>query len=235
MGVDDKEILGDMLLERILGSFLFKKEKYRGKIIVVYLLGNNDFLVVYSEVGFYVVSYQKSLIEKVIDVCEDEEKVLSNDFVFVKVMQKKKMYNFLILYGCILFMFFLQDNSGCWSEFDFYMNSDVVYFIGDIFMFDLCGCVNQMVKKLKNILDIREDSLIIFVDKDFMVNYMEEVYERNSRILFNECVVNFLCDVVFMFVVDMNKIFCNLECFEFYLLVFLLENVFLFYLFIFLI
>ena len=68
-----------MLLERTPGSFSPKKEKYRGKNIAVYPLGNNDFLAVYSEAGFYVVSYQKSLIEKVIDAREDEEKALSND------------------------------------------------------------------------------------------------------------------------------------------------------------
>ena len=62
-------------------------------------MGNNDFLAVYSEAGFYVVSYQKSLIEKVIDAREDEEKALSNDPVFAKAMQKKKTHNFLTLYG----------------------------------------------------------------------------------------------------------------------------------------
>ncbi|EKC71118.1 hypothetical protein OBE_03556, partial [human gut metagenome] len=44
MGADDKETLGDMLLERTPGSFSPKKEKYRGKTIAVYPLGNNDFL-----------------------------------------------------------------------------------------------------------------------------------------------------------------------------------------------
>ena len=122
MGADDKETLGDMLLERTPGSFSPKKEKYRGKTIAVYPLGNNDFLAVYSEAGFYVVSYQKSLIEKVIDAREDEEKALSNDPVFAKAMQKKKTHNFLTLYGRTPSMPFLQDNSGCWSEFDFHMN-----------------------------------------------------------------------------------------------------------------
>ena len=156
MGADDKETLGDMLLERTPGSFSPKKEKYRGKTIAVYPLGNNDFLAVYSEAGFYVVSYQKSLIEKVIDAREDEEKALSNDPVFAKAMQKKKTHNFLTLYGRTPSMPFLQDNSGCWSEFDFHMNSDVVYLTGDTFMPDSCGCVNQMAEKLKNIPDIRE-------------------------------------------------------------------------------
>lgn len=232
MGADDKETLGDMLLERTPGSFSPKKEKYRGKTIAVYPLGNNDFLAVYSEAGFYVVSYQKSLIEKVIDAREDEEKALSNDPVFAKAMQKKKTHNFLTLYGRTPSMPFLQDNSGCWSEFDFHMNSDVVYLTGDTFMPDSCGCVNQMAEKLKNIPDIREDSLIISADKDSMANYMEEAYERNSRTLFNECVANLSRDATFMLVADMNKISRNPECFEPYLPAFLLENAPLFHSFI---
>ena len=79
-----------MLLERTPGSFSPKKEKYRGKTIAVYPLGNNDFLAVYSEAGFYVVSYQKSLIEKVIDAREDEEKALSNDPCLPKRCRKRK-------------------------------------------------------------------------------------------------------------------------------------------------
>lgn len=228
MGADDKETLGDMLLERTPGSFSPKKEKYRGKNIAVYPLGNNDFLAVYSEAGFYVVSYQKSLIEKVIDAREDEEKALSNDPVFAKAMQKKKTHNFLTLYGRTPSMPFLQDNSSCWSEFDFHMNSDVVYLTGDTFMPDSCGCVNQMAEKLKNIPDIREDSLIISADKDSMADYMEEAYERNSRTLFNECVANLSRDAAFMLVADMNKISRNPERFEPYLPAFLLWKMLLY-------
>ena len=66
-------------------------------------------------------------------------------------MQKKKTHNFLTLYGRTPSMPFLQDNSGCWSEFDFHMNIDVVYLTGDTFMPDSCGCVNQMADILKNI------------------------------------------------------------------------------------
>lgn len=178
------------------------------------------------------VSYQKSLIEKVIDAREDEEKALSNDPVFAKAMQKKKTHNFLTLYGRTPSMPFLQDNSSCWSEFDFHMNSDVVYLTGDIFMPDSCGCVNQMAEKLKNIPDIREDSLIISADKDSMADYMEEAYERNSRTLFNECVANLSRDAAFMLVADMNKISRNPERFEPYLPAFLLENAPLFHSFI---
>ena len=195
-------------------------------------MSNDDFLAVYSEAGFYVISYQKNLIEKVIDAREDEEKALSNDPVFAKVMQKKKAHNFLTLYGRTPSMPFLQDNSGCWSEFDFHMNSDVVYLTGDTFMPDSCNCMSTIAGKLKNIPDVREDSLIISADKDSMAGYMEEAYERNSRTLFNECVANLSRDAAFMLVADMNKISRNPKRFEPYLPAFLLENAPLFHSFI---
>lgn len=224
MGADDKETLGDMLLERTPGNFLPKKEKYRGKDIVVYPLGNGDFLAVYSEAGFYVVSYQKSLIEQVIDAHEDEEKALSHDPVFAKAQQKKKTHNFLTLYGRAPSIPFLQDTNGCWSEFDFHMNSDVVYLTGDTFMPDSCSCMDRIAGMLKNIPDVREDSLVISADRDSMAGYMEEAYERDSKTLFNECVANLSRDAAFMLVADMNKVFLNPERFEPYLPSFLLEN-----------
>ena len=224
MGADDKETLGDMLMERAPGNFSPKKEKYRGKHIFIYPLGHDEFLAAYSEAGFYVVSYQKSLIEKVIDAHEDEEKALVNDPVFAKVLQKKKAHNFLTLYGRTSSMPFLQDNNDCWSEFDFHMNSDVVYLTGDTFMPDSCNHMDQMAERLQDIPDIKEDSLIISADKESMTDYMEEAYERNSRTLFNECVANLSRDAAFMLVADMNKVSCDPKRFEPYLPVFLLEN-----------
>ena len=91
---------------------------------------------------------------------------------------------------------------------------------------------NSLHEKLKNIPDIREDSLIISADKDSMANYMEEAYERNSRTLFNECVANLSRDAAFMLVADMNKISRIPERFEPYLPAFLLENAPLFHSFI---
>lgn len=92
-------------------------------------MNNNEFLAVYSGSGFFVASYQKRLIEEVIDAKEDET-ALSDDEVFSKVFEKKKSHNFLTLYGRTTSMPFLQNNNRCWSEFDFHMNSDVVYLTG---------------------------------------------------------------------------------------------------------
>ena len=94
MGAGDEKLLADMLQERAPGEFQPKKEKYRGKNIYIYPLNNNEFLAVYSGSGFFVASYQKRLIEEVIDAKEDET-ALSDDEVFSKVFEKKKSHNFL--------------------------------------------------------------------------------------------------------------------------------------------
>lgn len=228
MGDSDEETLGEMLLQRAPKGFSPKKEKYKGKNIYVYPLSNNDFLAVYSEAGFFVVSYQKRLIEWVIDAKEDKEKSLNNDPVFSKAIGKRKSHNFLTLYGRTPSMPFLQGSSSCWSEFDFHMNSDVVYLTGDIFMPDSCKCISQMTEKLKEVPEVCEDSLIISADKDSMVGYMEEAYERNSRTLFNECVANLSREAAFMLVADMSKVSEQPARFAPYLPPFLLENASLF-------
>lgn len=53
-------------------------------------MNNNEFLAVYSGSGFFVASYQKRLIEEVIDAKEDET-ALSDDEVFSKVFEKRSL------------------------------------------------------------------------------------------------------------------------------------------------
>lgn len=228
MGDNDEETVDDMLLQHAPKGFSPKKEKYKGKNIYVYPLNYDDFLAVYSEAGFFVVSYQKRLIEQVIDAKADKEKALSNDPVFSKAIGKKKSHNFLTLYGRTPSMPFLQSSSGCWSEFDLHMNSDVVYLTGDTFMPDSCSCISLMADKLKEVPTIYEDSLIISADKESMTGYMDEAYERNSRTLFNECVANLSREAAFMLVADMDKVSQEPLRFAPYLPQFLLENASLF-------
>lgn len=234
MGAGDEKLFADMLQERAPGKFQPKKEKYRGKNIYIYPLTNDDFLAVYSESRFFVVSYQKRLIEEVIDAREDEA-ALSNDEVFSKVLEKKKSHNFLTLYGRTISMPFLQNNDQCWSEFDFHMNSDVVYLTGDTFMPDTCNYVAELREKMQSVLDVREDSVVILGNKDSMNGYMDEVIAENdggNRTLFDECVVNLSRDASFMLVADMYKVSENPERFRSYLPPFILENAILFHSFI---
>jgi len=78
-------------------SFSAKKETYRGKTIEIYPVSNNDFISCYNGKGFLAVSYQKNLIEKVIDA-EKDEKSLRQDVGFTSIAHTKTA-NFLTLYG----------------------------------------------------------------------------------------------------------------------------------------
>lgn len=234
MGAGDEKMLGNMLQERAPGNFQPKKEKYKGKNIYIYPLTNDDFLAAYSESGYFVVSYQKRLIEQVIDAREDK-KALSNDPVFVKAMKKKKSHNFLTLYGRTAAMPFLQHNDNCWSEFDFHMNSDVVYLTGDTFMPDSCNCIGQVMTMLKDVPEVKEDSVVLSANMEAMPGYIEEAYSEHdstSHMLFDECVANLSRDASFMLVVDMNKVSQNPERFKPYLPPFIWENAALFHSFI---
>lgn len=224
MGADDKETLRDMLRKKMPENFRPKSERYRGKQICIYPLRNQDFLAVYSEDGFYVVSYQKSLIEKVIDAQTDAAQSLAHHPVFAQALQKKKSHNFLTLYGRTPSMPFLQEHNGCWSEFDFHMNSDVVYLTGETFMPDSCDCLTRMEEKLASVPNVVEDSLVLSADPAVMDGYMDAALEEMDHTLFNECVANMSREAKFMMVADMQKVANESEEFRAYLPKFLLEN-----------
>lgn len=227
VGAGEEKILGNMLQECALGDFQPKKEKYRGKSIYIYPLTNDDFLATYSESGFFVVSYQKRLIERVIDAKEDRRS-LESDPVFAKALAKKKSHNFLTLYGRTASMPFLRANEGCWSEFDFHMNSDVVYLTGDMFLPDTCGCMEQIAARLGEVPDVKEDSVVISANRDTMAGYMDEALDRQEGALqyslFGECVANLSREAAFMLVADMCKVTEEPERFSPYLPPFILEN-----------
>ncbi|MDO4180260.1 MAG: hypothetical protein Q4D36_03105 [Bacteroidales bacterium] len=227
MGDSDGATLNNMLQAYAPQGFAPKKEKYKGKQIYIYPLADGDFLAVYSEAGFFAASYQKNLIEQVIDAKEDKEKALLSDPVFSEIMQKKKSHKFLTLYGRTSSMPFLQSNTRCWSEFDFHLNSDVVYLAGDTFVADTCN-LECMPEVLRQIPDVCEDSVVISANKETMARYMDEACERNNRTLFNECVANLSHEAVFMLVADMDKVAREPERFTSYLPLFLLENASLF-------
>ena len=188
---------------------------------------HDRFLVAYMEKGFVVLSYQKRLVEEVIDAQLDET-ALSDDAVFKEILEKKKKQHSLKLYGRSVPMPFLDFGGDCWSEYDFYMNSDVVYLMGGTYMAgDSTNGMVHMAKRLQDIPQVKEEKLIISADKDSTALYMSEAYDANDtgmRSLFNECVANLSNEAAFTLVVDMKCIDEHPERFEDYLPSFLLKN-----------
>ena len=226
MGMTDDQMLFDMLQEYIPGNFLPKEDVYRGKTILVYPLSHDDFLAVYTEKGFVVLSYQKRLIEEVIDAQLDKTS-LSDDASFANILNKKKTKDFLTLYTRTASMPFLDVESESWSEYNFHMNSDVIYLTGDTFISEGTKYMDVLWKRMKDFSVINEEGIMLSADKDSTVFFMGQAFEANdsgNRTLFNECVANLSNEALFSFVVDMEKVKENPNRFQTYLPSFILNN-----------
>ena len=226
LGMADEQLLSDMLQEYVSGNFLPKEEEYRGKKILIYPLSHDEFLATYTEEGFVVLSYQKRLVEEVIDAQLDET-ALGYDSVFSRVLEKKKSKDFLTLYGRSSSIPSLDLDSNTWSEYDFHLNSDVVYLTGDMYTSEKNAEKENMVKSLNDMAVVKEEGLFVSAQKDSTSYYMDEAFDANdtgNRTLFNECVANLANEVDFSLVADMQKVEENPKHFESFLPSFMIEN-----------
>ena len=229
LGMADEQLLSDMLREYVSGNFLPKEEEYRGKKILIYPLSHDEFLATYTEEGFVVLSYQKRLVEEVIDAQLDET-ALGYDTVFSRVLEKKKSKDFLTLYGRSSSIPSLNLDSNTWSEYDFHLNSDVVYLTGDMYALEINAEKENMIKSLNDMAVVKEEGLFVSAEKDSTTYYMAEAFDANdigNRTLFNECVANLANEVDFSLVADMQKVEENPQRFQSYLPSFIIENAFL--------
>lgn len=207
MNEADEHLLSDMIQEYTMGEFLPKKEDYRGKVIWVYPLNNDEFLAVYTESGLFVMSFQKRLIEKVIDAKLDEFS-LDKDQVFSRICNRKKSRNFFTAYTRTVSIPFLQIEEPCWTEYDFHMNSDVFYLTGETFVQDTSSYLTLIKDRIQKIPLVKEKSVFISSDNDSTKLYMDQLLEADEEhhTLFNESVVNLSHNALFTMVVDMQDI-----------------------------
>lgn len=225
--VSGKQLMKDLLQRFPFGAFVSKEEEYRDQKIEIYPLGNEKFLASYSDVGFLVLSYQKRLIERVIDAHLDGTS-LRKDSVFSQMLKKKKTKMPFTLYGDSSSVPFLDLETGCWSQFDCQMNSDVFYWTGNIFLPDSVNGVEGVNDCFRKMTILKEENLLVSADRDSTVSFTNKAYDANeggSRTLFNECVANLSHEADFVLVVDMQKVEENPERFTEYLPRFILDNV----------
>ena len=226
LGMADEQFLSDMLREYVSDNFLPKEEEYRGKKMLIYPLSHDEFLATYTEEGFVVLSYQKRLVEEVIDAQLDET-ALGYDTVFSRVLDKKKSKDFLTLYGRSSSIPSLNLDSNTWSEYGFHLNSDVVYLTGDMYTSGKNAEKENMVNSLNDMAVVKEEGLFVSAQKDSTSYYMDEAFDANdtgNRTLFNECVANLANEVDFSLVADMQKVEENTKHFESFLPSFMIEN-----------
>lgn len=229
LGSADEKMLEDMLQEYSSSNFLPKEEKYRGKDIVIYPLGVEEYLASYSESGYLVVSLQKHLIEQVIDAKLDETS-LSTDAVFPSTSSQKKA-NHLTIYSRSSVMPFLKSCDGGWSEFDFYTNSDVLYLTGETYLPEACDL--HYIQEKRTFYE--EEKLFFSTEKDSVALYIDKVYDEEiyNRTFFNQCLANLSKEAIYTLVADMEYVSGDSILLQGCLPDFLLENASLFSSFVF--
>ena len=226
MGDSDRQLLEDMMQEYAPINFLPKEEKYRGKTIVVYPLGQDEFLATYWESGFMVLSFQKRLIEQVIDAKSDKSS-LNEEPVFSQILSQKKSQSNLTLYTRSTSMPFMKLDSLCWSEYDFYMNSDVLYLTGSTYQQNSNITLADMMGGMVEDTFLNEEGIYVSANRDSTVQFIGQNYDQSEKTpypLFSHCVSNLSQEAAFTLVTDMEKVVETPNRFIHYLPSFILEN-----------
>lgn len=219
------------LIEAVKGKhgadFIPKKETYRGKKIEIYPLSSTRYLSVYTTDGLVVVSYQKKLIEQVIDAVKDNNS-LREDSVFTSIHHTQPA-SFITIYGRTPSVPFLRKEScHSWSEYDIHLNSEVFYLSGQM-KEEQADCLDRMLQAVHTVPVVSEsDSLLVVSGRERVDSCISKVIASPSHTLFDECVSNLSRDASYIMVTDMEKVAAAPEQFASYLPPFLIRHADLF-------
>lgn len=219
------------LIEAVKGKhgadFVPKKETYRGKKIEIYPLSSTRYLSVYTTDGLVVVSYQKKLIEQVIDAVKDNNS-LREDSVFTSIHHPQPA-SFITIYGRTPSVPFLgKESCHSWSEYDIHLNSEVFYLSGQM-KEEQADCLDRMLQAVHTIPVVSEsDSLLVVSGRERVDSCISKVIASPSHTLFDECVSNLSRDASYIMVTDMEKVAAAPEQFASYLPPFLIRHADLF-------
>ncbi|MCD7899954.1 MAG: DUF3352 domain-containing protein [Bacteroides sp.] len=124
MGAGDNDFVQQFIQKYRTSSFPAKQFLYKEEEITIYPLTADRFLACYFGEGFLVVSFQKRLIEQVIDTQKEENSILT-DQVFNEIYESRRT---LALPATI----FIRENSvlSSWTEFNLKFNSHAIYLSG---------------------------------------------------------------------------------------------------------
>ncbi len=220
MTKQSKKLLADILMkqEKI---FSPKVEDYRGEDIVIYPYGHTRFVAVYSGKGFLAVSYQKRLIEEVIDA-EKDGTSLKNDPNFTKIHHSKSS-NYMTIYGRTpVVPSVCADSTQYWNEYDIHLNSDVFYLSGRMYASD--ECLEQMRERLSGIAMKSDNRFLVVSGQHKVDSCISEAIVAPHDALFDECVATLSRDASYIMVADLEQVAQNPSEYEPFLPVFVREN-----------
>lgn len=227
MGKEGKHQLIEAVKGKHGADFIPKKETYRGKKIEIYPLSSTNYLSVYTTDGLVVVSYQKKLIEQVIDAVKDNNS-LREDSVFTSIHHTQPA-SFITIYGRTPSVPFLgKESCHSWSEYDIHLNSEVFYLSGQM-KEEQADCLDCMLQAVHTVPVVSEsDSLLVVSGRERVDSCISKVIASPSHTLFDECVSNLSRDASYIMVTDMEKVAAAPEQFASYLPPFLIRHADLF-------
>lgn len=223
MGKEGKHQLIEAVKGKHGADFIPKKETYRGKKIEIYPLSSTRYLSVYTTDGLVVVSYQKKLIEQVIDAVKDNNS-LREDSVFTSIHHPQPA-SFITIYGRTPSVPFLgKESCHSWSEYDIHLNSEVFYLSGQM-KEEQADCLDRMLQAVHTVPVVSEsDSLLVVSGRERVDSCISKVIASPSHTLFDECVSNLSRDASYIMVTDMEKVAAAPELFASYLPPFLIRH-----------
>lgn len=125
LGNEDKDFIHSLLNQQTENDTPFQREvEYNGEKIRIYPLNNQKFLACYFHEGFYAISFQKKLIEKVIDTYRRRMPSIQDDATFSLLSTQKKPANSLYLYA-------RSQPLSNWTEFNIRIHNESIYMTGN--------------------------------------------------------------------------------------------------------
>ena len=118
-GNGDISSINKLIQKSIGNTHTPKKQTYKGEEIIIYPIGK-DFLACYIQPGFFAASFQKKLIEQVIDTYQNENSVSQNES-FISLGKQRKHNEQLSLY------LHPEGNNQAWQHYEIRMSASAIY------------------------------------------------------------------------------------------------------------
>lgn len=143
LGTGDRELI-DRFAQRYISSLYPPKSfDYKGEKIMIYPMSDGDFLACYLTPDFMALSFQKKLVEDVIDAYKKGGS-LADDSTFTGVRTPKKSTAAATIYTRVNGMI-------GWTEFDMKMKDDFVYFTGISHDADTCFTFINLLRQQESV------------------------------------------------------------------------------------
>lgn len=151
LGTGDRELINHFVQKYTSPLYPPKKFNYKGEEISIYPMADGDFLACYLTSDFMALSYQKKLIENVIDTYKSG-KSLADDPTFKGTVAPKKSTAIATIYTQL-------DGLMGWTEFDVKLRDDFIYFTGISHEADTCFTFMSVLRQQESVKGFPEETL----------------------------------------------------------------------------